>query len=64
MMRSLSPKLKYSALSFKQLENPLAKILEETPELLSRCNKPLKMEFKDQLNALIFFHLGYTYDSH
>ncbi len=57
MMRSLFPKLKYSALSFKQLENPLGKILEGTPKLLSRCNKPLKMEFKDQLNALIFFHL-------
>ena len=57
MLRSLTPKFKYSALSFNQLENPLIKILEETPELLSRCNRPLKMEFKDQLNALIFFHL-------
>lgn len=57
MPRSLFPKYKYSILSFKQLEKPLAKILEETPRLLSRCNRPLQMEFKDQLNALIFFHL-------
>ena len=57
MLRSLLPTYKYSILSFKQLENPLAKILEETPQLLSRCNRPLQMEFKDQLNALIFFHL-------
>ena len=57
MRRSKYPSFKFSALSFRQLENPLAKILEETPKLLSRCNRPLQMEFKDQLNALIFFHL-------
>ncbi len=57
MLQLLPPKYKHSARSFKQLEKPLSKILEETPQLLSRSNKPLKMEFKDQLNALIFFHL-------
>jgi len=43
--------------SFKQLIQPLAKILLNTPQLESRGNKPLKMTFEDQLNALIFFHL-------
>lgn len=48
---------KYSALSFTQLDQPLTRILGETPQLESRCNRPLQMTFKDQLNALIFFHL-------
>lgn len=27
------------------------------PELLSRGDRPLKMTFEDQLNALLYFHL-------
>ena len=57
MLRSRYAKNKHSILSFKQLENPLAKILKEVPQLVSRGNRPLQMEFKDQLSALIFFHL-------
>jgi len=57
MLRSRYAKHKHSILSFKQLENPLAKILKEVPQLVSRGNRPLQMEFKDQLSALIFFHL-------
>jgi hypothetical protein len=56
MSRFTNP-VKYSALSFTQLGQPLAKILEKTPQLESRCNRPLQMTFEDQLNALIFFHL-------
>jgi len=43
--------------SFKQLTQPLTKILLNTPQLESRGNRPLQMTFEDQLNALIFFHL-------
>lgn len=57
MPRSLSSGKKYSAPSFQKLCQPLIEILERTPHLCSRCNKPLKMEFEDHLNALIFFHL-------
>ncbi len=57
MPRSLSAKAKYSTVSFKKLNRPLKKILEKVPLLKSRCNRPLQMNFNDQLNALIFFHL-------
>jgi hypothetical protein len=56
MSRFANP-VKYSALSFTQLGHPLTKILGQTPQLESRCNRPLQMTFEDQLNALIFFHL-------
>jgi len=52
----LSPKI-YPARSFKQLYKPLALVLPHAPPLESRGNRPLKMEFEHQLNALIFFHL-------
>ena len=50
-------KKKYSARSFKKLTQPLAGIIPLIPEMTSRGNRPLKMTFEDQLNALIFFHL-------
>jgi hypothetical protein len=57
MPRLLSAKGKYSTVSFKKLNHPLKKILDKAPPLKSRCNRPLQMDFNDQLNALIFFHL-------
>ena len=54
---TLSCKVKYSAASCKKLKHPLKKILKNAPPLESRGNRPLQMEFNDQLNALIFFHL-------
>lgn len=57
MPRLLPTKAKYSTVSFKKLKCPLKKILEKAPQLESRCNRPLQMDFNDQLNALIFFHL-------
>ncbi|WP_459947891.1 IS4 family transposase [Desulfocastanea catecholica] len=57
MPRLLTTKAKYSTVSFKKLKRPLKKILEKAPQLESRCNRPLQMDFNDQLNALIFFHL-------
>lgn len=42
---------------FIQFTEPIQRILPYTPELVSRGNRPLKMTFEDQLQALIYFHL-------
>jgi len=56
---------KFSAISHITLCHPLKKILGTIPKLQSRCNRPLQMEFEDQLNALISFHLEeHTSGSH
>ncbi len=57
MPRKLSSKKRYCVPSFKQLTKPLSCILPSIPILELRGNRPLKMTFEDQLNALIFFHL-------
>ena len=57
MSRSILTKKWYSSFSFNKLLYPLLNILERAPLLESRCNRPLQMDFNDQLNALIFFHL-------
>lgn len=57
MPRSIFTKKWYSSFSFNKLLYPLFDILERAPLLESRCNRPLQMEFDDQLKALIFFHL-------
>ena len=43
--------------AFSLLINPLVKPLSGIPLLKSRGNRPLQMEFDDQLHALIYFHL-------
>ena len=48
---------KLTALSYKRLCSPLCLALAGLPKLTSRGNRPLQMEFEDQLHALIFFHL-------
>ena len=58
MPRSFKPyQKKHFAPSFYQLYLPIIKILPETPVLESRGDRPLKMNFEDQLKSLIFFHL-------
>lgn len=54
---SVNHKNREPAPSFKQLTQPLTSILQTIPRLDSRGNRPLQLTFKDQLNALIFFHL-------
>ena len=44
-------------MAFDKFKIPLVKLFPFTPELLSRGDRPLKMTFEDQLNALIYFHL-------
>ena len=58
MPRSFEPyQKKHHSPSFWKLFQPLKKILPETPALQSRGDRPLQMNFEDQLKALIFFHL-------
>ena len=57
MPRKIISKRRLFAPSFKELIQPLHNILPRTPRLKARGNRPLKMTFEDQLNALIFFHL-------
>ena len=57
MPRSIVLKKRFFAPSFRELIQPLSRILPRTPRLESRGNRPLQMTFEDQLNALIFFHL-------
>jgi len=65
MSRSVLTKKWHHSFSFGKLKHPLHNIMERAPLLESRCNRPLQMEFEDQLNALIFFHLEeHTSGSH
>jgi hypothetical protein len=57
MPRKILSKRRYLVPSFTQVRQPLAHILPGTPKLESRGNRPLQMDFDDQLNALIYFHL-------
>jgi len=58
MPRSFKPyRKKVHASSFNKLLKPLGSVLTQVPILQSRGDRPLKMNFEDQLKALIFFHL-------
>ena len=48
---------KFIAPSFWLLLAPLRMLLSSITYLKARGNRPLQMEFEDQLNALIYFHL-------
>ena len=56
MPRKLEP-WKRETPSFQKLVDPVRKILKGITPLPSGGNRPLKMTFEDQLNALIYFHL-------
>lgn len=51
------PKHKIQSLTFDKFKSPLVELLTLAPELHSRGDRPLKMTFEDQLNALVYFHL-------
>jgi hypothetical protein len=57
MPRKIVYKHRYFAPSFNQIIQPMGNLLQSAPRLKSRGNRPLKMDFEEQLNALIFFHL-------
>ena len=56
MPRAFSPNTKHP-FSYVHLRRPLTRILSGAPPLTSRGNKPLELDFEQQLNALILFHL-------
>jgi hypothetical protein len=43
--------------TYGNVMTPANNILPDITPLLSGCNRPLKMSFKDQLNILVYFHL-------
>lgn len=43
--------------SFNFMYNPVKEVLPQAPELKSKGDRPLQMEFEDQLKALIYYHL-------
>ena len=45
------------ASSFQKLWHPLERMLRCAPVLKSRGDRPLQMDFEEQLKALVFFHL-------
>ncbi len=51
------PKKQIQSQSFDNFQIPLLRLLAFTPELSSRGDRPLKMTFKDQVSALVYFHL-------
>jgi hypothetical protein len=48
---------KLKAPTFDELLRPILDILATTPVLSARGNRPLRMNFEQQLRALIYFHL-------
>ena len=57
MPYTLDPFKKKHAPSFKQLFQPAENAMIGMPPLEARGNRPLQMNFEDQLKALVFFHL-------
>lgn len=58
MPHTINPrKSKKEAPSLDELWQPVEKINDTIPPLLSRGNKPLKLTFEHQLKSLLCFHL-------
>jgi len=57
MPYTLDPFKKKHAPSFEQLLQPAKNAMIGMPPLEARGNRPLQMNFEDQLKALVFFHL-------
>lgn len=53
----LLSKKKIDSRQYNRYVTPVKPILECCPELKSRGDRPLKLTFEDQLNALLYFHL-------
>jgi hypothetical protein len=66
MPRTLQPWNKKSkAPSFYELFQPAQNLLPSIPLLEARGNRPLQMNFEDQLKALVLYHLDeHTSGSH
>ena len=47
----------HKSVTFERLYRPISQILPQITPLESRGNRPLQMDFEDELKSLIFFHL-------
>lgn len=57
MITTPTPKRKITSETFDKFIAPLLKLLPLIPVLESRGDRPLKMNFEEQVKALIYFHL-------
>ncbi len=57
MPRTFSPRKKLNSLYLKRFFNPTTGSMNNMPPLESRGNRPLKLNFENQLKALVYFHL-------
>ena len=57
MPYSFDPFALKKSLSFDLFFNPAKEAMQGMPELTSGCNRPLQMNFEDQLKVLVYFHL-------
>lgn len=57
MMRRPIPKRLPPSVHFDQFMQPIGISLKNGPELNSRGNRPLKMDFEEQLRILVYYHL-------
>ena len=55
IFKKLEPRQKSK--TFKKLMEPIRSLLSKVPQLTSRGDRPLQMNFEDQLNALVYYHL-------
>lgn len=57
MLNNIIPKIKLQSLTFNKFSEPLLRLLPSVTPLLPRGDRPFKMNFEDQLKALVYFHL-------
>lgn len=57
MPKIIRRKGNYIIPSFSKLWKPIAQLLPNAPELASRGNRPLQMDFEHHLKSLVFYHL-------
>ena len=57
MPRSFYPCQSRNAPTFFKVTRPVQKLLPNAPIMVSNSNKPIEVDFADQLNSLIYYHL-------
>ena len=57
MPHSIDPNAGKCSPSFDSLFKPAQEAMKGMPPLTSRCNRPLKMGFEDELKSLVYYHL-------
>lgn len=57
MPRSFYPCPRRNAPTYSKLTKPVQELLPGVPVMVSNSNKPIEVDFADQLNSLIYYHL-------